>query len=950
MTINRKKTAIALAISSAIFLSACNDDDNHNTGSDPAPGSSAPLTLTAMDGYIKNAFICADVNENNACEASEIIRDLNGNYVVTNTAGKVDTHISLEADALLKKHTLMIATVRTFDSDSDIFSEDMDLPEHSMNPITLRAPAGSKMISPITDLVVAKMNIGENLEGAEIRAPKMGKEQAQKEVVTALKEIDPDKLLTQNMLYSDYLIDKSDPEASRQMLAKRSHKVAQILAESKSNATSDALFDKYSDEVLKLATTAVAQLTETELDDKNYKPYVSVGKKGTGDGLIINEKVTFNQENMKVLAKMLVEEKGIAGIVGQWDKSIINLSGLTGELNRVGIEALITDQDDVNHEILHQIVVANKTKLKDNNLDVHFDHLNDNLIISRLLPDEEIPGGEYSILISTNDLNADAKRIIVTDEQEVPHDVLTTSMTELKFIVENENLAPKINEEKRLLIVKQIEDLNLTQGETVQYTKIDIEGLFTDENGGNLAYSYEITDLPEGIILEDLNDTQVAISGMPVVSAKEIIVKIIAKDVGELTTTATLNFDIAEGNSDLIDTVTKPNSIWYQWITKTDDGVSKAYCQGIKLTSDVYGYNGHYVAISTPDTCPSEKEFIIRKISGTWQADNSMLLMTSNEGAEMRFTGVKSHIETSLPSITTFEMLIKPWVYKLSDGTLNILNSTQLNGVTLYEGYDVAQKSWNDATASSYIAGQAVIALNRFTRSPADQNVPYADVSVFFNNTKCAKIGITLTESENKEFPLSKTIWSKITATFKDKSMDLPLIQAYQDDHRCHTMFRFNVEEDIKLGDNLAMTFIAKDSTSNSDMVISGFADRNIFVRPKYDLDISAYPNGITIFDKDDDDRNKDDDDPIYYLKQDKEENPLLKDLNLDKDKKENNEKWIKGIEYKAENSKSIYQFETKEEGKRKIITIWSDKKKHVSIDDGNNESPIEYRYKKTNK
>ena len=101
MTINRKKTAIALAISSALFLSACNDDDNHNTGGDPAPGSSAPLTLTAMDGYIKNAFICADVNENNACEASEIIRDLNGNYVVTNSAGKIDTHISLEADALL---------------------------------------------------------------------------------------------------------------------------------------------------------------------------------------------------------------------------------------------------------------------------------------------------------------------------------------------------------------------------------------------------------------------------------------------------------------------------------------------------------------------------------------------------------------------------------------------------------------------------------------------------------------------------------------------------------------------------------------------------------------------------------------------------------------------------------------------------------------------------------
>ena len=102
MKINRKKTALARAISSTLILSACGGDDNHFTDDNPAPSTSAQLTLTAMDGYIKNALVCADSNENGQCETTEIVRDLNNNYVLTNDKGKIDTQISLDTDALLK--------------------------------------------------------------------------------------------------------------------------------------------------------------------------------------------------------------------------------------------------------------------------------------------------------------------------------------------------------------------------------------------------------------------------------------------------------------------------------------------------------------------------------------------------------------------------------------------------------------------------------------------------------------------------------------------------------------------------------------------------------------------------------------------------------------------------------------------------------------------------------
>ena len=956
MTINRKKTAIALAISSAIFLSACNDDDNHNTGSNPPdPTTSAPLTLTAMDGYIKNAFICADVNENNACEASEIIRDLNGNYVVTNTAGKVDTHISLEADALLKKHTLMIATVRTFDSNSDIFSEDMDLPGNSMNPISLRAPAGSKLISPITDLVVAKMNVGVDEGEVQTREPKMTKEQAQKEVVAALAEIDSEKLLTEEMLYGDYLIDKSNPEANRQMLAKRSHKVAQILAESKSNARSDALFDKYSDNVIALATDAVKDMNNDEVADLTYKPYVPVGISGAGAEVIENKKVRFNQANMLKLQSKLADLTGLSGVVGQWDESIIYIDDLNDSVtDAVGIEALISDLDDQDHSKFHDIFISNKENLELLNLRAEFIHKKDSdainrdhIKISRINKDEAVSGGTYSILISTNDLNFKGDEISVTDENEISHPVMTTSITKLIFTVDNDNVKPIINHEKLLQLQKEIKNWGLKEGEIINSTSIDLDGLFIDTNGDQ-SFEYT-TDLNiPGVTLIKNSDTHYTLSGMPYFPIKNKRVTIIAKDIGGLETVANFHVTVKvnSGNNNLVDEVTKANSIWYQWITKTDEGVSKAYCQGIKLNKE-NNYIGNYLSIANPGSCPSEMEFNAKKITGYWKADKSTIVLTSDSGTERSFSGLENDTESELASITTFEKLMQPKVRVLDDSNLQIDEETEINGVTLYKGYEVAQKSWESATAVSYIKDNPVIAVNGFKRSASDLTQTYADVPVSFIDTKCDSLGLA-PKQENKlntNNDFSNMVWSDITAILNDKLVTVTKVTALDlkkgEINYCRVDLRVsNADQSIKLGDNLAMHFIAKDDTSNSDMVISGFADRRIDIQPKYNLNEILNSedsiNGINIL------SNEEGSTPIYHLIHLNGKKPSL---TVFSDKTDNSP--IEGIEYKTYNSENtIYQFDRLINEERELITIWSDDDLKVKITLNHDQPEVEYDIK----
>ena len=854
MKINRKKTALALAISSALILSACGSDGNSGSGS----GTSAQLTLTAMDGYIKNALVCADSNENGQCETTEIVRDLNGNYVLTNDKGKIDTQISLDTDALLKKHTMIIATLRSFDPESDIFSEDMDLPNQSMNPIVLRAPAGSSMISPITDLVVSKMQGVQEDEQPSTRAPKMTKEQAQKEVLAALDAIDPDEFLTEEMLYGDYLFDKGSTEGNRLLLAKKNHKVAQIIFESKANAKSDALFDKHAEGVTKNAVTAVNKMELGLLEDTAYKPYVAVGANGASTELVLNNKVKFNKDNMALLAVELGKVEGLYGTHEQWKDRTIYLDGLSPsdedeDDTRGGIEALITDKDDAAHDEFHDIYISNKTKLAKSNLLVEFQHATeletnrDHILISRADKSKGVPGGTYSILISTNDLKADGEVIKVTDENDVEFDVVSTSVTPLLFTVINENIAPQVNDERLKEINQEIAEWALKQGDIMTSRILDLNGLFTDVNG-DTAFEYSMDFNIPGIKVTKESDSIFRISGQPFDVAEGEVMTVTATDNGGLKTEAGITVEIKKGYSELVETLTQSDSIWYQWLSKKDsDGKVSPYCQGIKLTTDTYGYNGDYTAISSANTCPNKQEFDAKKISGTWKANNSDLLLKPIQGKERRYGGIKKHDVAESSNITVFEKRVQPRMRMLSEGELKIDETSKYNGVTLYNGYEAAEKSRQEGTAISLINNRSVIATADATHEKRSDKGESMTFNVSFNAT-CEALGLKFPENTiNYAF----NRFEKIQAIVGGEAYDVNLIEPLQSAPEAQNTEAENCLVNFSMGDfsglegfafnqPLAMNFVAKEGSNDSDMFINGLFDKKGTIVPLVDFRIKG--------------------------------------------------------------------------------------------------------------
>lgn len=926
MKINGKKTALALAISSALILTACNDDNSSQTN------PNAQFTLTAMDGYIKNALVCADVNENGKCDFEEIIRDLNDKYLLTDEFGKIDTQISQANHALLKKHTLLIATVRTFDADSDIFSEDMDLPDQSMNPITLRAPAGSKLISPITDLVVAKMNLGQT----ETRAPKMTKDEAQKAVFNSLAVINNDKLLTEEMLYDDYIEDKKSSDDKRVNLAKRSHKVAQIIAESKANAKSDALFDLHSDVVVRIATRAVSIMEDINLNDPGYKPYVAVGKDGAGDTIVVNKKVRFNKKVMDQLAGILADQKGLYGAVGQLGKKEINLSELKNDIvqdHRTGIEALITDLDDENHGFLHDITVSNKETLNDSNLNVYFEGKDkNNLVISAMDKDKQIPGGEYSIYISTNDLNANGEIIIVTDETGGEHDVVTTSTTKLTFIVVNENIAPELNIETQEKIQGEIESWDLTQGEIIFTKFLNLSGLFDDANG-DTTFKYSTNLNIPGLIVSEESDSMFKIKGQPFIAMEDDgdMLTITAEDNGGLKETAKFSITIKEGNSVLLDTLTNPNSTWYQWLSKMDtDGIVKPYCQGIKLAVKEFDYMGEYKAISKPDICPTEEDVAKQNNTGTWKGDNSNLLLISGSGKKMRYSGIKLHNNNNSSNITVFENVIHPRVQILSDGSLDIEQQSRRNSITLYNGFSAAEESKEKGQAISWIKNKPVIATaDAMYKKYSDTNETL-EVNVNFDKS-CAEIGV----KEEKTSRIDR--WKKVQAIVDGKAYDVKLNDKADqpknktNEENCSIAFEMNDFKDMtkfEFNQPLEMNFIAKKRSNDSDLFVNSIFDKDGTIQPEYDLIIDD--NGIYIAYW----RGKE-----HLSKQIIEHFYKTKEGNLVHGRIEGNvlgHFWDKeyrhlasGHQYQAQNKNEIYKFIG---NVQKDKTIWSDDQDKVTI------------------
>ncbi|WP_422444630.1 hypothetical protein [Endozoicomonas sp. ALB091] len=130
LTIKRNFAALATAVASALLLTGCGGGDS----SSGAGSSGSTFSITAMDGYLKNAEVWVDANDDldDGCEM-----DLE---LETGDGGLVNIPIEYQ------DNTICIKTIvgKTIDEDQGPVER----------PLELKAPAGETVVSPLTNLVV----------------------------------------------------------------------------------------------------------------------------------------------------------------------------------------------------------------------------------------------------------------------------------------------------------------------------------------------------------------------------------------------------------------------------------------------------------------------------------------------------------------------------------------------------------------------------------------------------------------------------------------------------------------------------------------------------------------------------------------------------------------------------------------------------------------------------
>ncbi|MCL9777484.1 hypothetical protein [Vibrio methylphosphonaticus] len=137
-----KKTLLATAISTVI-LSGCGGDSSE-TSSVPNSGS---FTVTAIDGYLQNAILSVDTNNDGICDLI--------------LAEQTDANGQLNIDNKYQANQICVNAIKNQTIDS------------SRGPVTkafeLKAPQGSTVVTPLTNLVVQKVQAGTQLDEAKLQ-------------------------------------------------------------------------------------------------------------------------------------------------------------------------------------------------------------------------------------------------------------------------------------------------------------------------------------------------------------------------------------------------------------------------------------------------------------------------------------------------------------------------------------------------------------------------------------------------------------------------------------------------------------------------------------------------------------------------------------------------------------------------------------------------------------
>ncbi|WP_281222603.1 hypothetical protein [Photobacterium sanguinicancri] len=822
-----KYSALAASLVAALTLTGCGGGDS-DSGSTPGGNNGKPpitgpvvggVVITTIDGYLKNALVCSDQNANGKCEANEVITDINGNLVLTNEKGQLDIQVEKSIEEAIKKAPIVVKVLEPFkDYSADgftiepgIYTVDMDQPYQAMGKnVEFRAPAGSAIATPLTDLIVAEMENGSDQATAEASVQAM------------LSDLKGEDTSLEIDLYADYINTKEDTGASdaEKQLATKLHKTAQILTETQHQADDSIDLDEVAEQVVTEAVTAVNDATTDELNDPDFKPVVPVDKNESGETVV--EKPVVNYQAS-------VDET----ILGAVSTELTNAYMVTGTnfafFGDAPVTGLFTDKDQVTPPVISISTKSYNTLIAKG---IHAELIGQGdsktIQLTAMEGGKITPAGTYYLELEATDLDETGKAV-------------GTVTTLLKFEIHTFNTVPVVNDKRLAALQSEFTQLALQEGQDVGYIVLDISDIFTDEDGDALTYAF--SDIVTGLKY-DVQYPQVTITGTPLV-AGDFDITISATDDDNNGVAAPISLSIAEKpvtNNPLSDLIVEKNlyrfnAEWVQQAGKAD--TAKPDCWAIRLTSD------HKVSLAEAvnGQCPAEDSF--QNNQGTWTLDGENIVLAL-EGDSPVTLSLNKDVSTDaeMPRVHLSTTSPKATIAKTATGT-TLASTTQNEPVTFYIGKPSADAYWQQPMAEVMVNG-ALTTADADSKSIVGQSHESDNLDVdLFIETSCESLGFVADEGHDPynnpsyrfgpnmayEFHLLN---DKFTNGMFSLTNQTQGSVAFGSDKgaACGIDFDYSKTDNFIPGESIVVLADPTGKTVSEEFIINTFVDRNSSIEP----------------------------------------------------------------------------------------------------------------------
>ncbi|KAB0302093.1 acid phosphatase [Vibrio fortis] len=292
-----KKVSL-LAASVAIALSGCGGSDGGSSDG-ATPGG---IVITAIDGYLENAQVWVDTNDNLKLDSEDKQLDSN-----TNANGEITLPNEYKDKAVFIK----AIAGQTIDKTRGLVTSDFDL----------AATAGATVISPMTNMVVEQMEANSSLT----------LEQAQENVVDSVTASGLEA--SNELIFGDYIADDSQE-------AEALNVIGETLVDNSNISVEQQL----------QLTSAVAEETKKVIDDpteslEDFSPVVEVPEDGGAPIVTPNSRPVHDQANGQLDPIVMVKGDAWAPINASQNFSdaeddvlTYELKELTGKLNGLVID------------------------------------------------------------------------------------------------------------------------------------------------------------------------------------------------------------------------------------------------------------------------------------------------------------------------------------------------------------------------------------------------------------------------------------------------------------------------------------------------------------------------------------------------------------------------------------------------------------------------------------